>query len=114
MARLVQESIKRCELDLRGCRVLTEAATGPYVVTPVLAAAAGAQVVAVTGASRHGSVDDVIRATRAVGTLLDVNDQIDIRDRRILDDFAAADVITNSGHLRPITGKFADAIRSDA
>jgi hypothetical protein len=42
LAALMSEAVARCRLDLQGAVVLTEAASGPYVVTPVLAAVAGA------------------------------------------------------------------------
>ena len=34
---LMKESIHTCSLDLKGAVVLTEAATGAYVVTPIIA-----------------------------------------------------------------------------
>ena len=66
-------------LDLAGATVLTEAATGAYVVTPVLAALGGAGVVnAVTRATRFGSVDEVAEQTRELADLLGVADRITI------------------------------------
>ena len=38
MLHLMRAAVERCRLDLRGAVVLTEAASGAYVVTPVLAA----------------------------------------------------------------------------
>ena len=38
LQRLVHQAVADCRLDLRGRTVLTEAATGAYCVTPVLAA----------------------------------------------------------------------------
>src|ERR1700682_2273062 len=67
LVRLMGEAIQRCELDLRGSVVLTEAAIGAYVVTPILAALAGADCVyAVTRTTRYGSVDRVMAHTREV------------------------------------------------
>ena len=43
--KLVRQ-VRDLELDLRGKTVLTEAASGAYIVTPVLAAIAGAKVFA--------------------------------------------------------------------
>ena len=40
LIRLMSAAIGRCGLDLSGLTVLTEAASGAYVVTPVLAAMA--------------------------------------------------------------------------
>src|SRR5690606_6761532 len=67
LVQLMREAVERCALDLRDATVLTEAATGAYVVTPVLAAMAGARrVIAVTRSSRYGSVEQVQRETVAL------------------------------------------------
>jgi hypothetical protein len=114
LEHMIGEAVERCALDLSGSRVLTEAASGAYVVTPVIAALAGAEVTAVTGDSRYGTVADVEAATMHLARLLGVADRITITTRREPSLFAAADVITNSGHVRPIVGDLAAAIRSDA
>jgi hypothetical protein len=94
--------------------VLTEAATGAYVVTPVIAAVSGARVVALTADSRYGTAGQVEDATMALATQLGVADRIVITTQRAVEHFAAADVITNSGHVRPIVGTLAAAIRPGA
>ncbi len=103
-------------LDLTGATVLTEAATGAYVVTPIIAAAAGAErVIAVTRSTRFGSVDDVAAATTHLADLLGVSDRIDITDQRPTEEFLrAADIVTNSGHVRPIDATMAGWMRPDA
>ena len=107
LARLLREAVDALELDLQGRVVYTEAATGAYVVTPVLAALAGAQrVIAATRATPHGSVDEVIAQTRALAELLGVWEQITIATERRPADVAGADVVTNSGHVRPIDAEF--------
>lgn len=114
LSRLVTEAVERCELDLSGARVLTEAATGAYVVTPVIAAVAGAEVVAITSSSRYGTVQQVSDATRELAGVLGVADQITVTEQRTAELFASADVITNSGHVRPVSGELAEAISSRA
>ena len=114
LSRLVRESVERCALDLSGARVLTEAATGAYVVTPVIAAVGGAKVVALTADSRYGTAEQVTAATMDLAAELGVADRIMITTQRAAEHFAAADVITNSGHVRPIFGKLAAAIRPAA
>lgn len=114
LSRLVSEAVQRCALDLSGAHVLTEAATGAYVVTPVIAAVAGAHVVALTADSRYGTAAEVAAATTALATRLGVVDRITVTTRREAAHFAGADVITNSGHVRPIAGPLAAAIRPDA
>ena len=114
LVRLVRDAVNRCALDLSGLTVLTEAATGPYVVTPVLAALAGAEVLAITSTSTFGTVEDVESATRAVADALCVTNKITITTERTPELFEQADVVTNSGHVRPIVGEFAAAIKPTA
>ena len=114
MAELVSDAVERMALNLDGVRVLTEAATGAYSVTPVIAALAGADVTALTKASRYGSVEDVTAEVFALADALGVGSRVTIVTERRPEQFASADLITNSGHLRPITGEFADAIRPGA
>jgi hypothetical protein len=115
LAALIEGAIQRCALELSGSVVLTEAATGAYLVTPVLAAAAGAdQVFAVTRATRHGSVDEVVRQTRAVADLLRVSDRIQIQTAVSSEAVALADIITNSGHVRPIDARMVSRMKPGA
>jgi hypothetical protein len=60
----IEDAIDRLELDLSGKVVLTEAATGAYIVTPVIAALAGAEVYAFTKDTRYGTVADVTKANK--------------------------------------------------
>ena len=103
LARLVDEAVVRCALDLTGAVVLTEAATASYAVTPVIAARAGAsRVYAVTRSTRFGSVDQVRAETLELARLLGVDNRIQVVDekrRAIVED---ADIVTNSGHVRPL------------
>ncbi|HEY3716637.1 MAG TPA: hypothetical protein VGL39_19085 [Jatrophihabitantaceae bacterium] len=114
LARLVREAVERCQLDLNDVEVLTEAASGPYVVTPVIAALAGARVTAIAAESRYGSVKQIVAATMDLASSLKVADRITVTDHRTPELFAEADVVTNSGFVRPITGEFARAVRSSA
>src|SRR6266850_7410006 len=103
LARLIDEAVDRCRLDLSGLVVLTEAATGSYAVTPVLAAKAGAdQVFALARSSVHGSVEAVCADTRALADLLGVERAIEIITTKTAVVVGAADIVTNSGHVRPI------------
>lgn len=99
----MRSAIERLHLDLRGSVVLTEAATGAYVVTPALAAMAGAdRVYALTRTTRYGSAEQVRQETLALAALHGVEGRIEVREDRDPALFAAADIITNSGHVRPI------------
>src|SRR5262249_12948072 len=109
LERLMTEAVSQCRLDLAGYVVLTEAATGPYMVTPVLAALAGAnRVFAMTRASRYGTVDEVARETFGLAGRLGVADRIRVITEKSPQIVGQADIITNSGHLRPLD---ADTVR---
>jgi hypothetical protein len=99
----IKEAVERLKLDLSGKIVLTEAATGAYIVTPVIAALAGAEVFAFTRDTKYGSVHEVRAQTNQLLSLFeDKNLNVTILDQLSPDILAKADIITNSGHLRPL------------
>jgi hypothetical protein len=115
LLRLVRRAIAECELDLDGAIVLTEAATGAYVVTPVVAALAGARrVFALSRETRYGSVADVTRATEDLAVRAGVAERIEIVTEKTEHLVATADIITNSGHLRPLDAGMISWMRPDA
>ncbi len=103
LATKVRAVVAELGLDLRGRVVLTEAATGPYIVTPLLAAVAGAKVYAFSKDTRYGSAADAVAETRSGMTQLQPSElDITFVEELTGDIIGAADVITNSGHLRPL------------
>ena len=114
LARLARQAVAECGVDLPGVRVLTEAATGPYVVTPVLAALAGAEVDAVTRTTRYGTVEEVTRQTLELADLAGVRDRIRVHEAVTEELVGSADVVTNSGHLRPLDARVVGWMRPDA
>jgi hypothetical protein len=102
-ARLAEEFVERFGLDLAGLTVLTEAASGPYLATPLLAALAGAErVLAWTRDSRYARPDEVEEETRRAARAWGVGARIELTAERPDAHVAAADIITNSGFVRPI------------
>ncbi len=103
---LIDKLLKKVEalkLNLKGKVVLTEAATGAYVVTPILAALAGARVFAYSRTTSYGTVEEVFAQSKKVfqsyeGPMPDI-EFIDTLTPEII---SQADIITNSGHLRPL------------
>jgi hypothetical protein len=115
LIRLIERTIAETGLDLRGLTVLTEAATGVYAVTPVIAAMAGAsRVHAVTRASRYGSVEDVVRGTRELAAAGGVWERISITESVPAEVLGVVDIVTNSGHLRPITRQMVERLPASA
>jgi len=103
LARLMDEAVSRCQLDLQDAVVFTEAATGAYAVTPVLAALAGAErVYALTRSTRYGTVAEVADLTAALAAAGGVQGRIEIVTEKQRELIARADVVTNSGHVRPL------------
>jgi hypothetical protein len=112
---ILRESVRRCDLDLSDSTVLTEAASGAFVVTPVLAALAGAkQVYALTRPSAHGSVEEIVAATATLAKAVNVDGRIEILTEKKPDRIAEADIITNSGHVRPIDAAMIGAMKPTA
>ncbi len=103
LVSLMQQAIERCNLQLHNTTVLTEAATGAYAVTPVIAAIAGAKkVIALTQNSRYGTIEDVIDQTQRLAQIAGVEGRIQFAISKTADIVAQADIITNSGHVRPL------------
>jgi hypothetical protein len=115
LVTLMQQSIQRCDLQLKRAIVLTEAATGAYAVTPVLAAMAGAKkVFALTRGSRYGTVEQVKAQTLAIADIAGVSECIKFISEKTPEIVAQADIITNSGHVRPINAQMVSWLKPSA
>jgi len=114
LARLMNEAIAGCSLDLSNTTVLTEAASGAYAVTPVIAAAAGAKVYALLRGSSYGSPQEIARATGLLAREAGVEHAITFVTELEPAIVAQADIITNSGHLRPIDRAFVSLMKETA
>lgn len=115
LVRLVRAAVNQLDLDLSGLVVLTEAATGPYVVTPVIAAMGGAaRVLALAGDSPHGNTETVLAQTHAMQELAGVQSGVEVHERRSLDLFAQADLVTNLGFVRPLDSEVIEAMKPAA
>ncbi len=103
MEKLIRETIGFLKLDLGGLTVLTEAASGPYVVTPVIAAMAGAKKVsALTRGSKYATTEEVVAQTRALESVCGVAGRVEIFTERPPELFEGADIVTNLGFVRPL------------
>ena len=92
----IEDAIDRLELDLSGKVVLTEAATGAYIVTPVIAALAGAEVYAFTKDTRYGTVADVTKQTNElVDLFINKKPSLTIIDKLTPEIIGKAYIITN-------------------
>jgi hypothetical protein len=114
VARLLDEAIERFALDLSGMAVLTETGSGPFVVTPLIAARAGASVIAVTRDSRFASAGAVSAYTVDWARRLGVQRLISLHIGAGLDRAADAELVTNLGFVRPIDDAFVARMRPGA
>ncbi len=114
LGRLVRSAVHRCRLDLAGRIVLTEAASGAYASTAALAATAGAEVFALARASRYGSVDDVRDWTLRVTSTVSDPSRVHVVEELSDDLLARTDVLTNSGHLRPLDARLVGRLSTGA
>jgi hypothetical protein len=112
---LMERAIDFFRLDLSNLVIVTEAGSGPFVVTPVIAAMAGAQrVLAVTKDSPYGSAEAVMAQERALESLCGLGSTVEIFMERHLKLFAAGDIVTNLGFVRPIDRSALSVMKSTA
>jgi hypothetical protein len=112
---LIRDAIASIGLDLTDMTILTEAATGAYGVTSVISAAANARhVYAFVRPSEHGSTTDVTAWTNELASSAGVVNRISILERIPPEILRDVDIVTNSGHLRPIAGDIIDKLPQSA
>lgn len=113
--RLVEKAIKRLSLDMKGMVVFTEAASRNYVVTPIIAALAGAsKVYAITIDSQYGRAKEIRDFTLQLAEACGADTSIEIIYEKKREYIGAADIITNLGFVRPIDAGFLEYVRQDA
>lgn len=103
-ARIIKEAIKLLKLDLSGLTVLTEAGSGLFMYTPIIAAMAGAkQVYAWTKDSTYGRGADIVDDCQEVMQALGADNRIAFAvNETPVRHLQEADIVTNSGNLRPL------------
>lgn len=112
---VVRRTIKNFSLNLSGLTVFTEAATGNYRYTPVVAGLAGAdQVFAVTRDSRYGKKEEVKNIVMSEAKEFGVDRKISVLFDKTRDSLSKSDIITNSGFVRPITSEMISWLKPTA
>lgn len=114
LVKSISKSNQKFKLDLRGKTVLTEAASGNYVVTPIIAAIAGAKkVYAYTKNSQYGTIEEVVKQTTQLANLCNVETIIKIVTNLNDVNFHDIDILTNTGFLRPINSDIIDNLKTN-
>ena len=111
----INKLIEKYDIDLTNLVILTEAASGPYVLNPFIALAANAKkVICKTTHSHFAKAENVIADTIELAKKFQFEDRIFVKDNLDDLDYSSADIITNSGHLRPITKDQINLLKSTA
>ena len=103
--RIVEEAIALTGLNLSGMAILTEVGTADFALTPIIAKMAGAETVFCwTRDTRWGSAADVVSAfgTTCTDFGIDFKNFVVRENARPPADVSRANIITNSGMLRPL------------
>lgn len=113
--KYAQQLVQKYGIDCRGLTVLTEAASGTYLFNPMMALLGGAErVIAYCRDSRYASTKEVEASMRAVYTAAGFDERWEFRTSLSDQDIAAADIVTNSGHLRPFDAAFLNRMKPTA
>ncbi|KEQ25283.1 hypothetical protein [Paenibacillus tyrfis] len=102
LKKICNESIELLNLDLSGLTIVTEAASGLFITTPLIALMAGAkEVVCLTKDTVYGQVSEI------KSELLELSHRWGLSNPTIITDRSSpvlknADVITNLGMVRPL------------
>jgi len=104
ISREVIASIDDLDLDLKNRTILTEAATGIFSITPIIAALSGAsKVYAVAKSTQYGSMKDINEIIHEWMQYFGIeNDRIEVVPKNGFENYAEIDIVTNLGHVRPI------------
>ena len=100
MVKKILHAINKFDLSLKNKVVLTEAASGNYVVTSVIAALAGAKVVAIAKESKYATVNEIRRQTFQLAKKFKIQGSIKIVENEEID-LSQFDIVTNTP---PVSG----------
>ncbi|MBN1555736.1 MAG: hypothetical protein JXA11_13410 [Phycisphaerae bacterium] len=108
---LVRRSRETFGLDLRGMTVATEVGSGVFLLTPLIAAQAGAEnVFALCRDTRYGSAADITRELIALAKSWGLAGKIEIVIDRETNEWTRADIVTNLGNVRPLDAATAERL----
>ncbi|MBT6052761.1 MAG: hypothetical protein HOG49_38670 [Candidatus Scalindua sp.] len=112
----INDFISKTNLSLTGYTVLTEVGSNNYLYTPVIAAIAGAhRVYAWTKDSTFGSGSKNIEDCLEICKISKVENVVEFSNGiRPSYQIQEADIVTNSGFIRPINKDFISSMKEDA
>ncbi|MFQ5786465.1 MAG: hypothetical protein ACE5H1_00640 [Thermodesulfobacteriota bacterium] len=114
--QIIRNFIAKVNLDLSGYTILTEVGSSNYLYTPIIAAFAGAhKVYAWTNNSWYGSGSDNIKDCLELCKNFGLEDIIEFSNgTRPSYQIQEANIVTNSGFVRPINKEFISSMNKTA
>lgn len=115
LEKLIYEVIKTLNIDLSTMTVLTEIASGNFIVTPIIATMANAKkVYVVCRDSSYGKRDEIIDYIREISDVLQIapNKICYVEDKNEV--AKEINIVTNLGFVRPIDAAFIQKLPYDA
>lgn len=114
--KLIDEAIKSFNINLSEMNVLTEAASGNFIVTPLIAAMAGAKsVYAIAKDSRYGSVTEIKEYFDIWIEKLEIDKNIiTVTDSPAYLFAEKTNIVTNLGAVRPINSQIINRLPVDS
>ncbi len=110
--RIISDSITLLNLDLKGCRVLTEVGSNFFMFTPIIALMANAdKVYAWTRDSRFGMGEEIIRECKELIAQFGLVGDIEFAcNERPIHHIGSANLVTNLGFVRPLDSDFLEKL----
>ncbi len=112
--QIIFNSIKKVDLDLSDLTVLTEAATGNWISTPLIAAFSNSKkVLCYTKDSQYGTINEITQNFQNISKFLELDNVLHIFSEKYSSIVSEADVVTNSGLLRPLDKNFIQLLKKN-
>lgn len=113
--KTILNSINKFKLDLNELNIFTEAASGNYIVTPLIAALGNAKTVwAFAKDSEYGTIHDNKKTLMEYAKQFGVDDRIKVIFEKEATILRQCDIITNTGFVRPIDKTMISTLKTTA
>lgn len=114
IGNLLRQAVSRFGISLNSYSILTEAASGYFAVTSLLAAMGGSKkVFAMVRDSKYGRAEEIALNTLTLAEKFGVKDRIEILFSRNDVRIAQADIVTNLGFVRPINAELIGKLKNN-
>ena len=114
--QIIKNTVQDLELNLNPYVVLTEVGSNNYLYTPIIPLIAGAKkVFACTRDSTHGKANEIVEQCLEIAKYLGCDHKLEFSiNKPNINHIKTADIITNSGFIRPLNKEFIKNIKKSA